>query len=400
MASTRKLTTKSGKTFYEIRVHLSRDRSELTTRWYPPTGWSERSIQRELARQAAEFERRCRAGEVFSRAERQAGKDAAERKITVRRYGEEVFMPTKSITCSENTRYTFQRLLEKHVYPVLGDIFLQEVTAAQINALLLDYQGSGAKHSSCLRVYGVLRLLFKMAYLNDTLEKNPMDKVPRPRPRKEEGKPPDVEAFTVEEIRYILACLEKEPLKWQALIRLMIDTGMRRGEVCGLQWGDLNRRENTLTVSRTLNYTADQGIYVSTTKNGRQRVIDVDPSVMALLKKLRAERKGRPGPEDFVFTRDDSGQPLNPLAANRYMRRFGERFGVENMHPHKLRHTFASIALTNGADVVSISRILGHSDTAVTLRVYAHSDAESRKRASKVFRDALQPKGTKTPSKG
>lgn len=395
MPSTRKLTTKSGKTFYEIRVRLSRKRSELTTRWYPPKGWSERSIQRELARQAADFERRCRAGEVFSRAERIAREEAAAKEITVRKFGEEVFMPAKTVTCSENTRYTFQRLLRKHVYPVIGDCMLRDVTGAQISALLLDYQSTGAKHSSCLRVYGVLQLLFKMAYLNDTLDKNPMDKVTRPRPRKDEGKSNEVESFTIDELRHIMACLEFEPLKWQALVRLMIDTGVRRGEVCGLQWGDLNLRENTVTISRTLNYTSDRGVFVSTTKNGQGRVVDIDPSVAALLRKYRSELKKRPAPEDFLFTRDGSTEPLNPIATNRYMRHFGDKYGVENMHPHKLRHTFASIALTNGADVVSISKILGHSDTSITLRVYAHSDAESRKRASNVFRDAVRDKKPK-----
>ncbi|MBP5461774.1 MAG: tyrosine-type recombinase/integrase, partial [Lachnospiraceae bacterium] len=59
------------------------------------------------------------------------------------------------------------------------------------------------------------------------------------------------------------------------------------------------------------------------------------------------------------------------------------------MHPHKLRHSFASIAITGGADIASVSEILGHSDKAVTLRVYSHANEESKKRASEIFRSAL-----------
>ena len=68
----------------------------------------------------------------------------------------------------------------------------------------------------------------------------------------------------------------------------------------------------------------------------------------------------------------------------------GERYGIADFHPHKLRHSSASIAITNGADVVSVSERLGHSDTAVTLRMYAHANAESIRRAGQTVRDALK----------
>ena len=63
---------------------------------------------------------------------------------------------------------------------------------------------------------------------------------------------------------------------------------------------------------------------------------------------------------------------------------------MKDFHPHKLRHTSASVTLTNGGDVVSVSERLGHSDTAVTLRMYAHANEESIRRAGQTFRDALK----------
>ena len=97
-------------------------------------------------------------------------------------------------------------------------------------------------------------------------------------------------------------------------------------------------------------------------------------------------------PDDYVFLQEDGISPMFPQTPERYMKKFSERYGVDHLHPHKLRHSFASIAITSGADVASISEILGHADTAVTLRVYAHADEESRKRASNIFRDALKEK--------
>ncbi len=72
------------------------------------------------------------------------------------------------------------------------------------------------------------------------------------------------------------------------------------------------------------------------------------------------------------------------------MKRFAQRYGIEGLHPHKLRHSFASVAITNGADVASVSEKLGHSDKAVTLRMYTHADEESIKRAGDIFRNALE----------
>ena len=112
MASTRIRTTKDGQTFYEIRVSRGRSRSYLTTRWYPPAGWSQKAIDRALTKEAAEFERRCPEGEVTSRAEQKENDLRQKQEIakiqTLRQYGEKVFMPAKTVTMSENGRCGYQ----------------------------------------------------------------------------------------------------------------------------------------------------------------------------------------------------------------------------------------------------------------------------------------------------
>ncbi len=81
---------------------------------------------------------------------------------------------------------------------------------------------------------------------------------------------------------------------------------------------------------------------------------------------------------------------MHPQSPIKYFEQFSKRYGIEHFHPHKLRHTFASIAITSGADVASVSEKLGHSDKAVTLRMYTHADQESIKRAGDIFRNALK----------
>lgn len=393
MASTRKQTTKDGTIFYEIRVSRGRGKSYLTTRWYPPEGWSQKAIDRALAKEAAEFERRCREGEIVSRVEQKENdlqqKREAAKVQTLRQYGEIIFMPTKSITMSENGRCAYQGSLNHWIYPALGDLKMPDITPANISSLLLSMQSKGKAHATCVKVYTILHSLFKMAYMTDVITTNPMDKVERPKPRKGELKDKDLEAYTTDDVQRIFKALEQEPLKWQALMRLLIDTGIRRGECCGLRWQDVDFKANTITISENLCYTPQRGIYLDTPKSGKVRTIDVDPEIIHLLSKLRREQAAQ-AISKYVFTQQNSPEPMHPQSPARYMQKFSQRYGVPGLHPHKLRHTFASIAITNGADVASVSEKLGHSDKAVTLRMYTHADQESMRRASQIFRDALK----------
>lgn len=396
MASTRKRTTKDGQIYYEIRVSRGRGRTYLTSRWYPPASWSQKAIDRALAKEAAEFERRCREGEVLSRAEQKENdllqKQEAAKILTLRRFGEEVFMPAKTVTMSENGRSSYQGNLNHWIYPALGELKMPDITPASIAALLLSMQSQGKAHATCIKVYTILHSLFKMAYLTDAVPVNPVDKVERPKPRKDELKERAVESYTVADVRHIFAALEQEPLKWRVMMRLLIDTGIRRGECCGLQWKDVDFAANTITICGNLCYTPQKGIYLDTPKSGKTRTIDVDPSIIRLLLQMRQEQAAQ-ALSPYVFTQQNNPEPMHPQSPERYMQRFSKRYNVPGLHPHKLRHTFASIAITNGADVASVSEKLGHSDKAVTLRMYTHADQESIRRASQIFRDALNAAG-------
>ncbi len=250
-------------------------------------------------------------------------------------------------------------------------------------------QSQGKALSTVVKVYTVLHPLFKMAYMNDTIPKNPMDKVERPKDRKNEIQGNGVEAYTIEEIRRILSGLECEPLKWRAFVRLLIDTGVRRGEACALRWEHVDFKVCTITIAGNLCYTPQKGTYLDTPKNSHTRTIDVDPDVMRLLRQLQL-KQAETCLSQWVFSQDGSPEVMHPQSPTRYFKRFGKRYGIADFHPHKLRHSFASIAITNGADVASVSEKLGHSDKAVTLRMYTHADQESMKRASQIFRDALK----------
>ena len=114
----------------------------------------------------------------------------------------------------------------------------------------------------------------------------------------------------------------------------------------------------------------------------------VDSSCLELLKQLRAEQE-KACPSEYVFTQDNSAKPMHPQSPTKRFKTYGEKYNIPDFHPHKLRHTFASVAITSGADIASVSGKLGHSDSAVTLRMYTHANQEAIKNAGSIFRNAL-----------
>lgn len=392
MACTTLRTRKDGTRFYEIRVHVQKGKS-YKTRWDVPEGWSQKAIERALAKEAAEYERKCKAGEVLTRLE-QAEKAAKEEEeasklLTLEQYANKVFMPTKMVTVSENTRYSYQTNIDKHITPALGSMKLVDITPAMITRLLVTFQASH-KIDSCIKLYNILNGIFDMAFMDDSIQVNPMQKVRRPKPKKDETKKTEEEkAYSPEEAKYILQCLKNEPLKWQTFVTLSIDTGARCGEVCGLRWSDIDWDTGTVHLQNNLQYTPAKGIYETTLKGKKSHVVDIGPETLHLLRRLQTEQ-ARTCISRYVFSQEGESAPMHPDTPGRYYTNFGKRYGVADFHPHKLRHTSASLAILNGADVVSVSRRLGHADPSITLRMYAHATDESIRRAGNAVREALR----------
>lgn len=280
--------------------------------------------------------------------------------------------------------------LDKHILPVLGDTLLTDITPAMVTKLLVDFQKAGYSHSTAIKLYNILNGVFEMAFLDDSIPMNPMLKVKRPTAGKHEvPKEESDKALTAEELAHVLSCVAKEPLKWRVYINLAADSGARRGELCGLQWGDIDWKSGTVTIRRNLQYTSTKGVYETSPKNGKIRVVDVGEDVLVLLRQLRDDQTAS-CISKWVFTQDGTAEPMFPQSPTRYFRKFGDKYGISDFHPHKLQHSFASIAITSGADIASVSQKLGHVDKSTTLRMYTHADEESMKRASQIFRDALK----------
>lgn len=212
-------------------------------------------------------------------------------------------------------------------------------------------------------------------------------------PPKQERK--EVNYFQPEDLPRILSALDTEPIKWRALVNLLIVTGCRRGELAALKWSKVDFKNSKITIDATLVYTPERGIQENATKTADIRFLKLPAETMELLREYRrawVELRFKLGDKwpgtDYLFIRDD-GRPMMPDTITAWLSNFSKRHDLPHINPHAFRHTVASVLINNGQDIVTVSRRLGHSRTSTTLDIYSHLIAEADADASDCIAAAL-----------
>lgn len=284
----------------------------------------------------------------------------------------------------EHYRYTLNRYLlpvfgKKHI-SALNEQELEEGMLRIISASDGSHQPLGASSSrECLTV---LRRICKYAshlHLMQTMEI--MVKLPRVEPKQ-------TSTLSAQEQAAVQAFVLNQPTARKVGLLLQMQLGLRIGEVCGLQWGDFNFNAGTLTIRRTVcriycgvNRTKIAVQSPKTKSSGRE--IPLPQDLIALLRKLR----GTAAPNTW-FLSGNTQKPVEPRCYRKSIHSYLRRAAVRQVHPHALRHTFATTCLQKGCDVKTLSEIMGHTDPNITLKRYVHSDM-NRKRSemNRIFAD-------------
>lgn len=201
--------------------------------------------------------------------------------------------------------------------------------------------------------------------------------------------------FQPEQITEILDSLEMEPIKWRTITHLLLVTGCRRGEIAGLKWSKVDLSTGTIRIDTTLLYTPDRGIYENSTKTGDTRFIRLPAETISLLKQyrqwyseLRLMNGDRWQDTGYLFVQDD-GRPISPDSIGAWLGKFSKRHGLPHIHAHAFRHTVASVLISNGTDIVTVSKRLGHARTSTTTDIYSHVIQEADAQASECISDVL-----------
>jgi len=343
-----------------------------------------RTIKKELEKAKTLFEMQCKAGLV-----------ATEHK-TFAEYGEYV-MTLKERDNKHSTVVRYKEMLVR-INAEIGHLKLENINGEQLTRFYLKLgqagqnkrTGGGLSHKTILEYHHLISTILNQAKKEGAIPTNPAEYATPPVVRKKEA-----EFFEVEELQKIMACLEKEPLKWQAITRLMIATGARRGEIMALKWSNIDFKKCEIKICGNLQYTVERGIYLDTPKTNVSRYVIVDQSVMGLLSQLKKEQtlqRFRMGAgwhdTGYCFTRDD-GTVMNPGSITDYLLKFAKKYDLPHINPHKFRHTQASILYAAGIDPITISKRLGHQQVSTTQNIYAHMVAKADAEASGAVANVL-----------
>ncbi len=179
----------------------------------------------------------------------------------------------------------------------------------------------------------------------------------------------------------------KEEPYWNDFFYVEIMTGMRRGEICGIKWSDINFTDGTLSIKRSVSSKTGGGISVGETKtNAGARKIILPPSVLTLLEQKKADAIN-----EWVFPHyTNPSDPLHPELAYNKLKTILKKAELPLIRFHDLRHTFATHATQGGVDAKTLAGILGHTDASFTLDTYTHVTSDMQRNASSVVNNMMQ----------
>lgn len=200
----------------------------------------------------------------------------------------------------------------------------------------------------------------------------------------------------------MLELLQNEPIKWRAIITFDIFSGLRRGEIAGLRWKDVDSDSHTIVVAQTSNYLPKKGVYVDTPKSRKsQRCLKLSTTAFLMLfeyKDWQDKQKQKLGDawldkDDRIFT-TDFGEPIFPDSITQWFTGFIKRSGLPKVTVHSLRHTYASLMIADGVPLIIVSHNLGHAQPSTTSNIYSHVIASAEAKAAHTFdkfNDILSP---------
>jgi len=273
---------------------------------------------------------------------------------------------------SPKTLERYRQLSERQIIPHLGSVVLQQLRPAQVDAWHKALLNTGLSARTVGHAHRVLHRGLERAVGLEMVGRNVAHVVSPPRVKADE-----IAILTADQMTETLDKLIGHPL--HPIAALALASGMRRGELCGLAWGDVDFDKLTVRVERSLEETtAGLRLKQPKTRYG-YRSIAVPKATMDVLRehhRHQLEQRlvlglGRPGADDLVFTLPDA----SPYPPDKLSRDWGNVVRYRKLPRimfHGLRHSHASALLAASVDIVTVSRRLWHSSPAVTLRIYAH----------------------------
>lgn len=288
------------------------------------------------------------------------------------------------------TLITYESYLEK-INSYIGWYKLDSIKTFDLIVLYKELRKGTRKeqlsNTTLLRYYSLINLMFKQAIKWGFLVENPNDIIQRPKKDKKM-----VNCYDVEQIKTLLKCLKNEPLKYQSLITLAIDSGARRSEIMGLTWNDIDFKNRIMTINKSLDVLKGK-IIIKPTKNltSTRKVVLMEKTIQ-ILKRFQEEQKKKYA--NFKETNniflDKSGEKImHPTTCVKILKKVAIKYNLPVYNFHSLRHSSASLQIALGIQEKLIQERLGHSSITTTASIYSHVFQANRVEVANKLNDVL-----------
>lgn len=439
---------------YDLKGHQIRH----TMTWTPPDNMTERQIEKEVNRQAVLYEDKCRLGQVLDGSIRFA--DFTE--IWLRDYGEtnlrsstlhdyrriiknlnqeighirlDQIRPAKLVSlfrvleesekCEKAISYHIIKdiSLKKLIYEqnmtleqfcqkanisirTLRDAcaghnvsdktahFISDALSYPLKSLFVVPKELPKRSSNTIRKYrGVLSSILSTAVMWQLIPSNPCKQAQAPKAKKTK-----ILYLDENEAIHLLDLVSSDTLQHQVIVALSLFTGMRRAEMCGLEWDDIDEKKNLINIGRSSLYLPEKGIFTDETKNETSsRSVKVPESLISLLhqyRRFQQEQRLKLGDrwqESNRILIGKFGAPIHPSTVTNWFRKFIEKSNLPRIHLHSMRHTNVTLQIAGGIPLTTIAARVGHADVSTTTRIYAHEIRSANEAASDYLEDLLHP---------
>ena len=295
------------------------------------------------------------------------------------------------ITLKPTTRSEYESLIYKHIIPEIGNIELNKLSQNDLQQFYSRLKTNGRQIRTDVYGNGLSDRMVRACHnlCRKSLEKAVGEKLIRTNPAIDCKLPPkktkEMKVLTREEMQRLI--IQAKYDGFLELFILELSTGMRRGEILGLQWDDLNMRTGKLKISRQVAILKGR-IHITEPKTQTSiRTVILPADILKML----AEYKQTINSKWLFPSPVKEGLPRNPSAVRKILDRTLNKAGCKHIRFHDLRHTFATTALANGMDIKTLSAIIGHNSAETTLNIYTHiTDEMQRDAANKIEQGIMQ----------
>lgn len=399
MAKIEKRENKKG-IVYRIRVFDKRLRGGETSKTYKPEkGMTTRQAKKEAEKQAFLFEEAVK--QLLD--EQEQGIKPRKKFIDV---ADEWLMRVERKHTMKISTLERNKQCKERTYKAIGDIWIDELKKKDIQTFIDSLEcdgvnkktGKGLSPKTQKHYITFISDVLNFAVSEEYVEKNICRNIEISKPSETE-KPKDKKVYSLDEVESIyLKLMEQSPINYKVLFSIFAFYGLRRGEVLGLEYKDIDFESGRVEIKRTSNYrNKNTGIYTSTPKNKTSiRTVYFSADVLTMIKELFIEQQEQKHKCGDLWVDNDrlfiqwNGEPLHPNTAYTYLERFCEREGLPFKGLHSFRHSFITQAISNGEPINVVSGMAGHSKPTTTLSIYTHEFEQATAKAMFTVENAIK----------